>query len=126
MTFAVAAESDDAFIWDRITTLQAELFAAGPVEIKFGYFGREGALPSRPFIASSWITNADDLADLIERGRAGCVCGCYIQINDILKSLVVFDAGQMHLPEIRGEDRQRVKDQRAVVARDGTSFEVPR
>jgi hypothetical protein len=85
MIFPVAAESDDAFIWDRITTLQAELFAAGPVEIKFGYFGREGALPSRPFIASSWITNADDLADLIERGRAGCVCGCYIQINDILK-----------------------------------------
>jgi hypothetical protein len=85
--FAVAAESDDAFIWQTTTTLQANLFEAGPIAIKLGYFGRENAVtsPRRPFVATSWCANADDMANLIERGRAGCVCGCYIQINDILK-----------------------------------------
>jgi hypothetical protein len=82
---ALAAEADDRFIWDRLKTIQAEMFAAGPVQIKFAYFGREGALQTRPYITPSWVTNADDMAGIMDRGRAGCVCGCYIQIGDILK-----------------------------------------
>ena len=31
MILALAAEADDRFIWDRIKTLQPEMFAAGPV-----------------------------------------------------------------------------------------------
>jgi hypothetical protein len=85
MILALAAEADDGFIWDRIKRLQTEMFAAGPVQIKFAYFGREGALQTRPYITTSWVTDADDMADIMERGRAGCVCGCYIQIGDILE-----------------------------------------
>jgi hypothetical protein len=85
MILAIAAEDDcDFFIWDKIKTIQAEMFAAGPVSIKFAYFGAEGALQSRPYISTRWVTGADDMADLIDRGRAGCVCGCYVNISDIL------------------------------------------
>jgi hypothetical protein len=82
---ALAAETDDRFIWDRVRTIQTEMFAAGPVQIKFAYFGREGELQSRPYITTSWVTDADDMAGIMDRGRAGCVCGCYIQIGDILE-----------------------------------------
>ena len=84
MILALAAEADDEFIWDQIKTLQTEMFAAGPVQIKFAYFGREGALQTRPYITTRWVTDADDMADIMDRGRAGCVCGCYVQIGDIL------------------------------------------
>ena len=85
MILAVAAEADDRFIWDRVRTIQTEMFADGPVQIKFAYFGREGELQSRPYITTSWVTDADDMAGIMDRGRAGCVCGCYIQIGDILE-----------------------------------------
>jgi hypothetical protein len=81
---AVAAEADDEFIWSRLKMLP-ELFAAGPVAIKFGYYGEEGALPTRPFIATRWATDAGDLADLIDRGRTRCICGCFVNIGDILE-----------------------------------------
>ncbi len=85
MILALAAEADDSFIWNRVRTIQAEMFAAGPVHIKFAYFGREGALQTRPYVATNWVTTADDMADIMDRGRAGCVCGCYVQIGDILE-----------------------------------------
>src|SRR6516225_2026118 len=85
MILALAAEADDEFIWGQIKTLQPEMFAAGPVQIKFAYFGREGALQTRPCITTNWVTDADDLADIMDRGRAGCVCGCYIEIGNILE-----------------------------------------
>jgi hypothetical protein len=81
---AVAAEADDDFIWSRLNMLP-ELFAAGPVAIRFGYFGAEGALSARPFIATHWATNASVLADLIDRSRTRCVCGCFVKIADILE-----------------------------------------
>jgi hypothetical protein len=52
MILALAAEADDRFIWDWVVTLQTEMFAAGPVQIKFAYFGREGALQTRPYITT--------------------------------------------------------------------------
>jgi hypothetical protein len=82
---ALAAEADDQFIWDRFNALQFEMFAAGPVAIKFGYFGEEGALPARPFITTRWATDADDLADLLDKARARCVCGCFVEVGDILE-----------------------------------------
>jgi hypothetical protein len=85
MILALAAEADDGFIWDRIKMLQTKMFAAGPVQIKFAYFGREGPLQTRPYVATNWVTTADDMADMMDRGRAGCVCGCYVQISDILQ-----------------------------------------
>jgi hypothetical protein len=81
---ALAAESRDEFVWDRIRTLASEIFAA-PVGVKFAYFGREGPLQIRPCITTNWITDADDWADIVDRGRARCVCGCYIQTGDILE-----------------------------------------
>ena len=32
MILALAAEANDEFIWDRIKTLQPEMFAAGPIQ----------------------------------------------------------------------------------------------
>jgi hypothetical protein len=65
--------------------LQSEMFVAGPVAIKFGYYGEEGKLPARPFITTRWVTDADDLAELMDRARARCVCGCFVEVGDILK-----------------------------------------
>jgi len=82
---ALAAESRDEFVWDQIRTLASEIFAA-PVSVKFAYFGIELAGQTRwPCITTNWITDADDWADIVNRGRAGCVCGCYIQTSDILE-----------------------------------------
>jgi hypothetical protein len=81
---ALAAEADDEFIWDRLKDIQVEMFAAGPVQIKFAYFGREGALQTRPCITTRWITDADDMREIMDRGRAGCICGCFINVADIL------------------------------------------
>jgi hypothetical protein len=85
MILAVAAEADDEFIWSRVKVIQTEMFAAGPVAIKFAYFGREGALQTRPYVTTNWVTSADDMADIMDRGRARCVCGCYVKTNDILE-----------------------------------------
>jgi len=82
---AVAAETDDDFIWGRLKMLLPELFAAGPVAIRVGFFGAEGARPVRPFIASRWTTDAADLADLLDKARTCCVCGCFVRIGDILE-----------------------------------------
>jgi hypothetical protein len=57
---AVAAQADDDFIWDRLKSLGADMFATGPVQIKFAYFGREGALATRPCITTQWVSDADD------------------------------------------------------------------
>jgi hypothetical protein len=84
MILAVCAEGDDALIWDRVQTCQAELFEMGPLQIKLAYFGAELTPPCRPFIATRWCSDADDMADLI-RARAGCVCGCFVAISDILE-----------------------------------------
>jgi hypothetical protein len=82
---ALAAEADDELIWDRLKGIHAGMFAAGPVQIKFAYFGREGAMHTRPCITTSWITDADQMQDIMDRGRAGCVCGCYVNIDDIFE-----------------------------------------
>jgi hypothetical protein len=80
---AVAAERDDDFIWDRLKTLQAEMLEAGPVSMKFAYFGAEGALASRPCITTLWVTDPNDMVELMDKARAQCVCGCYVDIGDI-------------------------------------------
>ena len=81
---AVAAEADDEFIWSRLQMLP-ELFAAGPVAIRVGFFGAEGARSSRPFMVSRWTTNPADLADLLEKARTRCICGCYVKVGSILE-----------------------------------------
>ena len=75
---AVAAEADDKSIWSRLKMLP-ELFAAGPVAIRVGFFGAEGARSSRPFTVSRWTTDPVDLADLLEKARIRCICGCFIK-----------------------------------------------
>jgi hypothetical protein len=82
---AIAAEADDAFIWSSLRTLQASMFAAGPVDIKLAYFGAEGPQQRvRPYVSTGWAANSEDMIDLIDRARTQCVCGCYVPIGDIL------------------------------------------
>jgi hypothetical protein len=110
---AVATETDrdTGFIWDRLKVIQAGMFAAGPVEIKFAYFGVEGALQVRPFIATNWVTSAGDMQAIMERARAGCVCGCYVNVSDILEhalsetkqgpvqAVIIVGEGHFHNPD---------------------------
>jgi hypothetical protein len=86
--FAVAAQADDALIWDRLRGIQTEVFAAGQINVKVAYFGREVAPPNRPFISTRWAADADDLQALMDRARARCICGCYVNIDDILAEAV--------------------------------------
>ena len=81
---AVAAEADDKSIWSRLKMLP-ELFAAGPVAVRVGFFGAEGARSSRPFMVSRWTTDAEDLADLLEKARTRCICGCFVRVSSILE-----------------------------------------
>jgi len=82
---AITAEADDKFIWSELENLQAQMFTIGPVSIKLAYFGAEGPQQNvRPYVATHWVDNPDDLRDLIERARAQCVCGCYVPVGDIL------------------------------------------
>jgi len=82
---AIAAEANDEFIWSRVETLQAEMFAAGPISVKLSYFGAEGPRQQvRPYMATRWVSDPNDMLDVIERARSECVCGCYVPITDIL------------------------------------------
>jgi hypothetical protein len=84
---ALAAEADDDFIWNRLDALQTEMFMAGPVALKFAYYGREGAFASsRPFVATRWARDADDMAALLDHARAHCVCGCFVDAGDIFEA----------------------------------------
>jgi hypothetical protein len=83
---ALAAEADDEFIWKHLKLIQAEMFAAGPVRIKFAYYGAEDARLVRPFITTQWIVDAVDMAEIMERGRARCICGCFVDVGDILSA----------------------------------------
>ena len=82
--FAVAAEGDDEYIWSQLKMLP-ELFTAGPVAIRVGFFGAEGTRSSRPFMVSRWTTNPADLADLLQKARTRCVCGCFVKVSSILE-----------------------------------------
>jgi hypothetical protein len=82
---ALAPEQDYRFVWEHVRTIQAQMFAAGPVEIKFAYFGAEGEMTARPFVATEWVTNADDMTYIMDEARTCCVCGCYVPIGDILE-----------------------------------------
>jgi len=85
MIVALAAEADDEFIWSRLKLLQPDMFAAGPVAIKFGYYGEEGELPARPFITTRWVADPGELTELMDSGQARCVCGCFVEVGDILE-----------------------------------------
>jgi hypothetical protein len=78
----LATETDVESVWDQIKTFP--MFAGGPL-VKFGFFGQEGAGLIRPYITTRWASNAADLAALVDHGRAGCVCGCYVPIGDIFE-----------------------------------------
>jgi len=81
---ALATENPSDVIWGRIRILADEIFA-GPVAVKFAYYGREGAgATRRPCIATDWVTVADDWTDIVDQGRVDCVCGCFMQTDDFL------------------------------------------
>ena len=88
MILTMAIEADDSFVFEQLKDIKANMFAAGPVQLKFAYFGAEGARQSRPIITTNWITDADDMRKIMDRGRAHCICGCYIDVADILEQAV--------------------------------------
>jgi hypothetical protein len=85
---ALANEFDDgSAMWDQLKTLQLDMLAAGPIAVRFGYYGAEGVQHTRrPYVATRWAADADDLAELMDRARDHCVCGCFVAIGDILEA----------------------------------------
>ena len=72
--------------WDRAKVLQREMFqaAAGSgLAMKFAFYGPDNAVGVRRCrITTRWITDAEDMAGVID--RAECNCGCYVNIRDVL------------------------------------------
>src|SRR5262249_16147833 len=72
--------------WDRAKVLQREMFqaAAGSgLAMKFAFYGPDDAVGVRRCrITTRWITDAEDMAGVMD--RAECSFGCYIQIRDVL------------------------------------------
>jgi len=80
-----AVEAND-LIWRRLKVVQDEMFSGGDLAVRFAYFGAEGAgATRRPYVATRWATDADDLAALMNHARSNCVCGCFVQVGDILE-----------------------------------------
>jgi hypothetical protein len=74
---------------DRAKELQREMFnaAAGPLEMKFAYYGADDAGGRRTCrITTRWISDADDMGNIM--GRANCSCGCYVSIRRVLNAAV--------------------------------------
>jgi hypothetical protein len=76
--------------WDRAKVLQREMFqaAAGSgLAMKFAFYGPDDAVGVRHSrITTRWITDAEDMAGVID--RAECNCGCYVHIRDVLARAV--------------------------------------
>ena len=72
--------------WDRAKVLQREMFqaAAGSgLAMKFAFYGPDDAVGVRRCrITTRWITDAEDMAGVMD--RAECNCGCYVNIRDVL------------------------------------------
>jgi len=85
------ATANDASAWDQLKTITADMYDAGPVSIKFAYFGAEGNLSSRPCITTRWVTDPDDMDYLIDEARANCVCGCFVNVADIFDAALKED-----------------------------------
>lgn len=76
--------------WDRAKILQRAMFktAAGSgLEAKFAFYGPDNAAGVRRCrITTRWITDADDMAGIID--RAECNCGCFVNVRDVLAQAV--------------------------------------
>jgi len=82
--------------WDRAKVLQREMFqaAAGSgLAMKFAFYGPDDAVGVRRCrITTRWITDAEDMAGVMD--RAECNFGCYINIRDVLAQAVKENEGR--------------------------------
>ena len=82
--------------WDRAKFLQREMFqaAAGSgLAMKFAFYGPDDAVGVRRCrITTRWITDAEDMAGVMD--RAECNFGCYINIRDVLAQAVKENEGR--------------------------------
>jgi hypothetical protein len=76
--------------WDRAKVLQRQMFdaaASSGLEMKFAFYGPDNAAGVRRCrITTRWITDPNDMADVMS--RAECSCGCYVNIRDVLAQAV--------------------------------------
>ncbi|MFZ0853918.1 MAG: hypothetical protein WAO08_32555 [Hyphomicrobiaceae bacterium] len=76
--------------WDRAKVLQRQMFdaaAGSDLEMKFAFYGPDDAAGVRRCrITTRWITDAEDMAGVMD--RAECNCGCYVNIRDVLAQAV--------------------------------------
>jgi hypothetical protein len=80
--------------WDYAKVLQRQMFdastgasAGGGLQMKFAYFGPDNDAGVRRFrITTRWISDADEMAGLMD--RAECNCGCYVHICSVLEQAV--------------------------------------
>jgi hypothetical protein len=75
--------------WDYAKEIQRDMFAAAGsgLEMKFAFYGPDDAAGVRRCrITSRWISDPNDMANVM--GRAECTCGCYVNIRDVLGQAV--------------------------------------
>jgi hypothetical protein len=80
---ALATEAEDDFVWSQLENL-ISMYSAGPLSVKFAYFGEEGSRSSRPLMSTRWASDPEDLRALLDHARDACVCGCFTHIDDVL------------------------------------------
>jgi hypothetical protein len=82
--------------WDHAKVLQREMFkaeAGSGLEMKFAFYGADNAAGVRRCrITTRWITDAEDMAGVMD--RAECNCGCYVNIRDVLAQAVKENEGR--------------------------------
>jgi hypothetical protein len=76
--------------WERAKGLQRRVFEAATgsgLEMKFAFYGPDNdAGVRRCRITTRWVTDAEDMAGVMD--RAECNCGCYVNIRDVLAQAV--------------------------------------
>ena len=61
--------------------------AGSGLAMKFAFYGADNAAGVRRCrITTRWITDAEDMAGVMD--RAECNCGCYVNIRDVLAQAV--------------------------------------
>jgi len=76
--------------WDYAKMLQREMFEAVPgsgLEMKFAFYGPDNSAGVRRHrITTRWISDADDMGNVM--GRAECDRGCYVHVQSALRAAV--------------------------------------
>jgi hypothetical protein len=94
----LAKEVEGDFIWSQLENLTL-MYSAGPLAVKFAYFGEEASRTSRPLMSTRYASDPEDWRALLDHARERCVCGCYTHIDDALTAALK-EAEESHVAAV--------------------------